>query len=116
VGKAAVQSLARSRTIDNRHRVVRRFVGFSGEYPWNWTAVHVDEWSTSLIAEDRRAKSTIRNYQGTIRIFATTSLLRTTTGCRSARSDSGTHPIQICYEWNTSAHLQEYEGDRTGDR
>lgn len=23
----------------------------------------------------------------------------------------GTHPVQVCHEWNTSAHLADYEGD-----
>jgi hypothetical protein len=43
----ARQQLARrleSDTADDRSRLVRRFVEFSGEYPWNWTARHVDEW------------------------------------------------------------------------
>ncbi|QKW05355.1 hypothetical protein HUT18_02155 [Streptomyces sp. NA04227] len=31
-------------TIRDRQSVVRRFVDFSGEYPWNWTAGHMDEW------------------------------------------------------------------------
>ncbi|WP_281712606.1 hypothetical protein [Dermacoccus nishinomiyaensis] len=22
----------------------------------------------------------------------------------------GTHPVQVCHEWNTLAHLQDYEG------
>ncbi|WP_371572741.1 hypothetical protein [Streptomyces sp. NBC_01314] len=35
-------------TIDDRRRLIRRFVDFSGEYPWNWTTAHMDEWSFSL--------------------------------------------------------------------
>jgi integrase/recombinase XerC len=45
---------------------VRRFLAFTNEYPWQWTAAHVDEWSLSLVA--------------------------------------------ICHEWNTIAHLNQYEG------
>ncbi|MEU8874445.1 hypothetical protein AB0D24_25500 [Streptomyces javensis] len=55
--------LARVTAVDRR-RLVRRFVDFSGEYPWNWTAAHMDEWSFSLIAELGRARSTVRAYQG----------------------------------------------------
>lgn len=98
-------------TIDDRRRVVRRFVEFSGEYPWNWTAVHVDEWSTSLIAEDGRAKSTIRNYQGTIRIFCDYLTSPHYHWVQECEKRFGTHPIQVCHEWNTSAHLHDYEGD-----
>jgi integrase/recombinase XerC len=98
-------------TIDSRHSVVRRFVEFSGEYPWNWTAVHVDEWSASLIAEDGRAKSTIRNYQGTIRLFCDYLTSPHYHWVQECEKRFGTHPIQVCHEWNTAAHLHDYEGD-----
>jgi integrase/recombinase XerC len=48
------QQMARrleSETAEDRCRVVRRFAEFSGAYPWDWTAAHVDEWSTALISE-----------------------------------------------------------------
>ncbi|MFE2026839.1 tyrosine-type recombinase/integrase [Streptomyces hygroscopicus] len=80
-----------SETIDDRRRLVRRFVEFSGEYPWNWTAAHMDEWSFSLIAELGRARSTVRAYQGAIRQFC----------------DLITSPH---YRW-ADAHLEDYEGD-----
>jgi hypothetical protein len=35
-------------TADDRCQIVRRFTEFAGKYPWNWTAAHVDEWSTAL--------------------------------------------------------------------
>ena len=46
-----------------RERLVRRFVEFTNEYPWNWTPAHVDEWTLSLTGEKRLAPSTIRGYQ-----------------------------------------------------
>ncbi|MFI1377778.1 tyrosine-type recombinase/integrase [Streptomyces longwoodensis] len=98
-------------TIRDRQSVVRRFVDFSGEYPWNWTAAHMDEWSATLISEGGRAKSTIRAYQGALRLFCdfiTSPHYRWSEVCEER---FGTHPVQVCYEWNTTAHLDEYEGD-----
>lgn len=98
-------------TIDERARVVRRFMKFSEHYPWRWTAAHMDEWSFSLTAEQGRAKSTIRSYQGAIRLFCdfiTSPHYHWPAECEKR---FGTHPIQICHEWNTATHLEEYEGD-----
>ena len=50
---------------------MRRFAGFTGEFPWNWQPGHVDEWSLSLTAEHHLAPSTIRAYQGSLRQFNT---------------------------------------------
>src|SRR6266545_5123724 len=57
------------KTISARAGCVRQFVEFADEYPWNWTAAHVDEWMTHLISALGRAESTIRTYQGTLRQF-----------------------------------------------
>lgn len=38
-------------TIAPRERLVRRFLGFTNEYPGNWAPSHVDEWTQSLTAE-----------------------------------------------------------------
>ena len=110
----ARQQLARrleTDTADDRSRLVRRFVEFSGEYPWNWTAGHVDEWSAAMISEQGLSKSTIRTYQGALRQFCdyiTSPHYQWATECESR---FGTHPVQVCHEWNTSAHLADYEGD-----
>ncbi len=100
-----------SETIDDRRRLVRRFVEFSGEYPWNWTAAHMDEWSFSLIAELGRARSTVRAYQGAIRQFCDLITSPHYRWAEECEKRFGTHPVQICHEWNTAAHLEDYEGD-----
>jgi hypothetical protein len=56
-------------TIVNGARLVRRFLDFTNEYPWNWSASHVDEWSLWLTSEKRLAASTVRGYQGSLRLF-----------------------------------------------
>ena len=37
----------RAATIDPRERLVRRFVAFTNEFPWQWGPGHVDEWTLS---------------------------------------------------------------------
>src|SRR3974390_3355714 len=38
----------REDTIAPRERLVRRFMAFTGEYPWAWSAGLMDEWSLCL--------------------------------------------------------------------
>ena len=59
----------REETAGKRERLVRRFMGFTGEYPWGWSAGHMDEWSLCLTSEEHLAPSTIRGYQGCLRQF-----------------------------------------------
>src|SRR5205823_14655228 len=57
-------------TIDTRERLVRRFLAFTNEYPWQWGPSHVDEWTISLTAEAHMAPSTIRGYQTDLRLVS----------------------------------------------
>ncbi|MEU8927525.1 tyrosine-type recombinase/integrase [Kitasatospora sp. NPDC048545] len=98
-------------TIKERRRIVRRFAVFSGEYPWLWSAAHMDEWTDSLIAEHGRAKSTIRSYQGAIRLFCDFITSPHYAWVEECEVRFGTHPVQVCHEWNTAVHLEDYEGD-----
>src|SRR6266498_3690676 len=98
-------------TIAPRERLVRRFLEFTNEYPWQWSPSHVDEWSLSLVGEKHLAQSTIRSYQGDLRLFSeflTDGRYGWATECEKA---FGTFPVPIVHEWNTIAHLNDYEGD-----
>ncbi|WP_203841824.1 tyrosine-type recombinase/integrase [Winogradskya humida] len=97
-------------TVDARTSVVRRFIEFTNEYPWHWSAAHMDEWTAQLVMEQKLAESTMRNYQGAIRMFSdfiTSPYYQWPEECEAR---FGTHPVQICHEWNTVAHLVDYEG------
>ena len=48
-----------------RQRTVRRFAEFTGAWPWQWRAEHLDAW----VAQGRWAHSTVRSYQGSIAVF-----------------------------------------------
>ncbi|MFI6078885.1 tyrosine-type recombinase/integrase [Actinoplanes sp. NPDC051343] len=97
-------------TIAPRERLVRRFLEFTNEYPWNWGPGDVDEWTQSLTSERQLAPSTIRGYQTDLRLFSeylTDGRYGWTVECEKA---FGTFPVPICHEWNTIAHLNDYEG------
>lgn len=90
--------------------IVRRFREASGVFPWHWTPAVFDEWMEDLVAVRRRAPSTVRNYQiavGQFCEFICSPLYGWAAECEER---FGTHPMQVCTEWNTTRHLQDYEG------
>ena len=103
----------REDTMVPRERLVRRFVEFTNEYPWCWLPGHVDEWTQSLMAESHLAPSTIRGYQTDLRLFSE-YLCDARYGWVAMCQEQfgpGVHPVPICHEWNTIAHLNDYEGN-----
>lgn len=99
-------------TMVPRERLVRRFIAFTNEYPWNWGPSHVDEWTQSLTSEKRLAPSTIRGYQTDLRMFSEylcDGRYGWAVACER-EFGPGMHPVPICHEWNTIAHLNDYEG------
>jgi len=60
----------REATITARLRLVRRFVEFSGLYPWQWGPAEGEAWISWLRSgPSPRALSTLRNYEISIRMF-----------------------------------------------
>lgn len=99
-------------TITAREQLARQFLEFTNENPWRWMPSHVDEWSLSLTAERCLAASTIRSYQGILRLF-TEYLCDGRYGWGRACEEEfgpGEHPVPIVHEWNSIAHLNDYEG------
>jgi len=100
----------RAGTAGYRERLVRRFQAFTNEFPWQWRPAHVDEWSLTLTAERHLAPATIRGYQTDLRLFSE-YLTDARYGWAAACEEVfGTFPVPICHEWNTIAHLNDYEG------
>ncbi len=96
-----------------RERLVRRFAEFTNEYPWRWTPSHVDEWSQSPTGERHLAPSTIRAYQGSLRLFnefLCDSRYGWALACEASFGPDE-YPVANVHEWNSLAHLQSYEGD-----
>lgn len=99
------------KTVKHRAADIRALMDFCGAYPWNWTARMMDEWTAHLMGELGRAKSTIRQKQGSVRIFCDYITSRYYEWPALCEDMFGEHPVQICHEWNTVAHLVDYEGD-----
>src|ERR1700728_474906 len=103
----------REGTVLPRQRLVRRFAEVTAEVPWAWLPGHMDEWSLYLTAEEHLAPSTIRGYQCCLRLF-TEFLIDGRYGWGAACEEAfgpGAHPVAIAHEWNTIAHLNDYEGN-----
>ncbi|MGH3854839.1 MAG: tyrosine-type recombinase/integrase [Pseudonocardiaceae bacterium] len=98
------------KTVRRRLAVVRQFLEFTNEYPWHWTAVQLDEWSADMVTVARKAKSTVRNCHDAIRSFESYLLAPQYRWIEECNRRFGTHPTQICFESNTTAHLLDYEG------
>jgi len=99
------------KTVELRLGVVRRFVDYTNQYPWHWSAGLLDEWMVSLVSESQRARSTVRRYQESLKSFCDYLIRPEYHWARECEERFGTHPVQICFEWNTRAHLTDYEGD-----
>lgn len=98
-------------TVTDRERLIRRFQGFAESYPWEWTPGDVEDFTVSLTSgTGRLALSTIRGYHLILHLFCaylTDARYEWLTECRDR---FGAVPSQVCNEWNTVAHLNEYEG------
>lgn len=103
-------------TVRERERLLRRFQDFAGTYPWEWNAGDLEGFTVSLTSgRGRLALGTVRGYHLTLRMFCeylTDSRYEWLAQCQDR---FGQVPSQICHEWNTIAHLNEYEG-RPGRR
>jgi integrase/recombinase XerC len=106
--------LLRPHTVEMRESLVRRFQRFTNDYPWNWTPADAEEWFAQAAAA-RRAHSTLRNYQRYLHLFLAFVTDQRYGWVQLCLERFGTHPVQVCHEWNTAAHLAEYEG-RPGNR
>jgi len=85
---------------------VRRFQDFTGCWPWQWRAEHLEAW----IAQGSWTHSTIRAYEGSLSMFLG-YVCDTRYGWAEACLDRlGAVPVQICNEHNTAVHVTEYEG------
>ncbi len=111
-GWSAQQSsrlLARG-TIEAREAVVRRFASFSGEYPWRWQSVDVEDWTVHLRSGRAPAHSTLRNYQNALALFCDYLVDARYGWAQQCQDRFGMHPVQICHEWNTTAHTSSFDG------
>ncbi len=98
-------------TVENRVHVVRQFRTHSGVGPWEWTAAGFDEWMMDLVSIRQMMPSTVRNYQIVIRQFCDFISSSHYGWAKQCEERFGTHPIQVCHDWNTRPHIQEDEAN-----
>jgi integrase/recombinase XerC len=98
-------------TVAPRMLLVRRFSEFAGSHPWEWTAGGVEDFTVSLMSGPHRlAPSTIRGYHLTLRMFCDYLLDGRYGWVSQCEQRFGQIPSQVCHDYNTAAHLVEYEG------
>jgi site-specific recombinase XerD len=108
------QQLARNlafSTIESREKAVRAFTRHADAFPWAWSPQMVDEWLGDLRSVRDLRRSTLRNYQGTIRSFCAFITDAAYGWADTCQERFGTHPVQVVHEWNTAVHVEEAEAD-----
>jgi integrase/recombinase XerC len=99
-------------TVAPRLALLRRFVGYADSYPCVWGPDDVEDFTVALMSgEQRLAPSTIRGYHLTLRMFCDYLCDPRYGWVQECRERFGLVPSQPCHEWNTVAHLNDYEGN-----
>lgn len=76
----------------------------------------MEEWTSWLRSGARpRAHSTVRGYQNAVALFCDYLIDPRYGWTGECEARFGTHPVQVCHEWNTVIHTTAYEG-RPGNR
>jgi site-specific recombinase XerD len=103
-------------TIKPRLSMVRRFAAFANQYPWQWQPAEVDAFFAHLNSGTRPlAESTGRGYQLTLRLFCDFITDPRYGWVATCVERFGQAPARILHEWNTVAHVSDFEG-RPGRR
>lgn len=94
-------------TIAQREQVIRRFRTFASAEPWEWTAGVVDEFFMELRAVRGASRATLLGYQTTLRLFLAYITDPGYGWGEECQQRFGTHPVQVCHDWNTATHVQD---------
>jgi len=115
-GRQQQSRMLGEKTIADRVRLVRRFTEFAECYPWAWGPGDVEDFTVSLTSGQRPSSpATVRGYHLSLRMFGDYLTDARYEWPRVCRDRFDQVPSQVCHEWNTVAHLNEYEG-RPGRR
>jgi integrase/recombinase XerC len=105
--------LSEEGTIQPRVLLVRRLVGFTNQYPWEWEPADGEEFIAHLRSPNRGrriAMSTVRGYETTLALFMGYLTDRRYGWAQECLERFGQAPAQIFHEDNRVAHVGEYEG------
>ena len=99
-------------TIAARERLVRRFVDFTGMYPWQWTPAEAEAWISKLRSGTKPLRiSTLRGYEIDIKMFCEYVSDPRYPWLSECEARFGVAPRQVFHEDNSIVHVSEYEGD-----
>lgn len=97
-------------TVYNRAAQIRRFMDFCNTMPWDWTPSDIEEWTTHMVSGPRPLSTpTIRGYQSSVALFCAYLTDGRYGWGERCMELFGTHPVQICHEWNTTVHTADHE-------
>nr|WP_238428257.1 site-specific integrase [Frankia nepalensis] len=108
------QQLARNlaaSTVEKRLGAVRAFAVHADTFPWMWQPQMLDEWLGDLRGVRGLSRSTVRNYAGAIGAFCRYLLAPAYGWAARCEQQFGSHPVQVCHEWNTAVHVQDVEAE-----
>jgi site-specific recombinase XerD len=99
-------------TITARERLVRRFVEFSGLYPWQWTPAEAEAWICKLRSGATPLRvSTLRGYEIDIKMFCEYLTDPRYPWMSECEQRFGGTPVQVFHEDNSIVHVSDFEGD-----
>ena len=99
-------------TIKPRLSLVRRFAEFTSQYPWQWQSAEFEAFMDHLRTRNPTfSPASGRNYQNHLRLFCEFITDPRYGWMAVCQERFGQVPVQILHEWNTVAHVTEYEGD-----
>lgn len=96
-------------TIRTRRQVVMALVDFSGHYPWEWTLGDADEFFSHARGVRNLAHSTVRVYQGAIKLFCDYACDPRYDWCEQSARLFGQVFAQVVTELNRVVHAQPTE-------
>ena len=98
-------------TIGPRAALVRRLAEFTGQYPWEWQPAEAEAFISHLRSGTRPVTvSTARGYETALRMFCEYVTDPRYEWPEVCGERFGRRPVQIFHEWNSVAHVTEYEG------
>lgn len=101
----------RAATIRSRISLVRRLVGFSNQYPWQWNVGELEAFFAGLLSGAKPITvSTLRQYQTDLRLFLDYLTDRRYGWQGECERRFGQAPMQLLHEWNSVEHVTDNEG------
>jgi integrase/recombinase XerD len=105
------QMLARgltTQTIKQRCQLLERFQEFTGEFPWQWRPVDIDDFLAGLRSGEKPISlTTLRSYSNAVAMFCAYLTHPGYGWGEFCERTFGDIPSQICFEWNTPRHTTD---------